>query len=167
MILRALTIYQPWASLIAIGAKPYEFRKWPAPAYVIGARVVIHAAARPVRREEVLDVLQRCDGKDGPPPVIPEIAVPFLEGLMRIFDSTHSSQKPGRTMLPLSAGLCSAVLDVPVRAVDLHPADSDRVDHHIWAWPLTDVQVFEKPIEARGAQGFWTWGADIQREISR
>jgi hypothetical protein len=26
--MKALTIYQPWASLVMIGAKPYEFRRW-------------------------------------------------------------------------------------------------------------------------------------------
>lgn len=27
--MKALTIYQPWASLVMIGAKPHEFRGWP------------------------------------------------------------------------------------------------------------------------------------------
>lgn len=26
--MKALTVWQPWASLIIMGAKPYEFRKW-------------------------------------------------------------------------------------------------------------------------------------------
>ena len=30
--MRALTIWQPWASLIIIGAKPFEWRRWRAPA---------------------------------------------------------------------------------------------------------------------------------------
>src|SRR5690348_14114849 len=43
---KALTIWQPWASLIMMGAKPYEFRRWnfadkPHLAGLIGSRVVI------------------------------------------------------------------------------------------------------------------------------
>jgi hypothetical protein len=162
----ALTIWQPWASLIAIGAKPYEFRKWAAPAFAIGERIVIHAGARPVKREEVVDVIARCSGEDGPAPVKPEIAVPFLQGVLAKFEAGHS-RSAGRTVLPLSVGLCSAVLMPPVRCVDLYPADSDRIDHHMFAWPLTDVRVFETPIAAKGAQGFWRWGADIAREVAR
>lgn len=36
-------------------------------------------------------------------------------------------------------------------------ADSDRIDHQKFAWPLTDIEKFEPPIPARGAQGFWHW----------
>jgi hypothetical protein len=49
----AITIWQPWATLIAIGAKPFEFRSWPVPARLIGQRIAVHAGARPVRCKEV------------------------------------------------------------------------------------------------------------------
>jgi hypothetical protein len=54
-------------------------------------------------------------------------------------------------------------LDRPVPAVDWVRAhatghfDSDRIDHHKFAWPLRDVQPFEPPVPARGSQGFWNW----------
>ena len=51
--MKALTIWQPWASLIIAGAKPYEFRGWRAPRALIGQRIVIHAAARKIDRDEV------------------------------------------------------------------------------------------------------------------
>jgi ASCH domain. len=51
--MKALTIWQPWASLIIAGAKPYEFRGWRAPRSLIGQRIVIHAAARKIDMEEV------------------------------------------------------------------------------------------------------------------
>lgn len=43
--MRALTLWQPWASLVAIGAKTIETRSWPAPASAVGERIAIHAAA--------------------------------------------------------------------------------------------------------------------------
>ena len=55
--MKALTIWQPWASLIMIGAKPYEFRGRSYLAYINhpqpGERMAIHAGARPVRPTEV------------------------------------------------------------------------------------------------------------------
>ena len=44
--MKALTLWQPWASLVIAGAKPYEFRSWSPPRWLIGQRIVIHAAAR-------------------------------------------------------------------------------------------------------------------------
>jgi hypothetical protein len=38
-MMKAITVWQPWASLIAIGAKPYEFRGWQPPRAIIGQRI--------------------------------------------------------------------------------------------------------------------------------
>jgi hypothetical protein len=40
----AVSLWQPWASLIAVGAKTIETRSWPAPKGLIGQRIAIHAA---------------------------------------------------------------------------------------------------------------------------
>ena len=45
--MKALTIWQPWASLLVSGQKKYETRSW-ATAY--RGPIAIHAAMRPVRR---------------------------------------------------------------------------------------------------------------------
>jgi hypothetical protein len=44
--LPVLSLYQPWASLVALGIKTIETRSWPAPKTVIGRRIAIHAAKR-------------------------------------------------------------------------------------------------------------------------
>lgn len=41
--MKALTICQPYADMIAKGEKIIENRKWPAPAKLIGQRIAIHA----------------------------------------------------------------------------------------------------------------------------
>jgi ASCH domain len=43
---RALSLWQPWASLIALGIKTIETRSWKAPASAIGQPLLIHAAKR-------------------------------------------------------------------------------------------------------------------------
>jgi len=43
VIMRALTIKQPWAQLIALGVKRIENRTWLPPNWVMGERIAIHA----------------------------------------------------------------------------------------------------------------------------
>lgn len=53
----ALTLWQPWATLVAEEFKPYEFRSYPARKGLWGQRIAIHAGARPVKRAEIDDLL--------------------------------------------------------------------------------------------------------------
>jgi activating signal cointegrator 1 len=61
-----MTLWQPWASLIAIGAKPYETRSRPPPTRLIGRRIAIHAAAKRIRVKdfdaETFDAISRAFG---------------------------------------------------------------------------------------------------------
>lgn len=150
----AITIWQPWASLIAAGAKPYEWRGWPPPKRLIGQRIAIHAGARAVRRDEVASLLyqvQKAGGADTS--LVPEIALPLLE-------TWHATPR----MLPLSSILCTAQLGEPMTAAQYargrgFVGDSDRIAHNKWGWPLTDVRPLEPFVPQRGAQGFFEVGA--------
>ena len=44
--MKAISLWQPWASLIACGAKPFETRHWAPPRELIGQRIAIHAAKK-------------------------------------------------------------------------------------------------------------------------
>ena len=146
----AITIWQPWASLISAGAKPYEWRGWPAPSRLVGHRIAIHAGARKVKRDEIAAILLDIEreGEAGTSLMIAK-AKPLLE-------MWHTS--PG--MLPLSSVLCTALLGVPITAIQYAAAfngDSDRVAHSRWGWPLTEIEPLEPFMPAKGAQGFWWW----------
>ncbi len=148
----ALTIWAPWSSLIVEGWKPYEFRKWDYRLRrpdLVGKRIAIHAGARPVKRDEIQHLLlriNRCENK------VDVASVPLLEKALIT---------PG--ILPLSAVLGTAILGEPKLAHILFgpghevAADSTRLDHHLWAWPLSEIERFDVPVPARGAQGFWHW----------
>jgi hypothetical protein len=47
--MKALTLYQPWASLVAAGAKTIETRSW---STTYRGRLAIHAGARPVKASD-------------------------------------------------------------------------------------------------------------------
>lgn len=65
--LRAITLWEPWASLIASGVKTIETRSW---ATKYRGPLAIHAAARPVREKLVLGDYEAwpADTKDRPHP---------------------------------------------------------------------------------------------------
>lgn len=149
--LPALTIWQPWATLIIAGLKPYEFRRYPAPRFVRDHRIAIHAGARPVKKAEVADLLKRLrtQGEEWTTALVVGPAIELL-------DRVHLS--PG--ILPLASVLGTAIIGEPIRAeripdLGVPVADSDRIDQHMWGWPLRDIERLEPPIPARGAQGFW------------
>ncbi len=153
--LPALTVWQPWASLIIAGAKLVEWRGWACPNRFIGHRIAIHAGARPPRPGEIADILQRIDA--GETSLVPDLA-------RQLLTTVHTKS------WPLSSVLGTAVLGAPVPAIDWvrehSPGflDSDRIDHSKFAWPLTKIVHFPIPVPARGAQGFWPWR--VVRELS-
>lgn len=51
--MKAITLWQPWASLVACGAKRIETRSWGPPNNLVGQRVTIHAAKKRLSLREV------------------------------------------------------------------------------------------------------------------
>lgn len=151
--MKAVTLWEPWASLVAIGAKPYEFRKWAAPGSIVGDRIAIHAGVRKVVPAEVRAIIMNLRGSEsGRAALRPEIALPFLDRLLL---------SPGLARTGMV--VATAKLGRPVRSDRIMSEfgvvlnDSDRAGHFNFAWPLLDVEEMRPPIEARGAQGFWEW----------
>lgn len=148
--MRAITIWQPWASLIAYEAKPFEFRTWPPSSACTNQRIAIHAGARRAKASEIDDLISRLRDENGAGTGLKvDVALPLLERVQSSPDS-----------LPLSAVVCTAHLSPARKASSLFKgsvADSDRIDQHIWAWPLDAIQRLEPPVPARGHQRFWHW----------
>lgn len=149
--MKALTVYQPWASLIMIGAKPWEFRRhdYRKRYHIQGQRIVIHAAARPIKPSEVHDVTYRIN--DGTSGLNPDLAIPLLDRLL------CAAKCQG--VLELSAGLGTVMIGTPKKATEIMAGvvDSDRIDERVWGWPMLEIKPFDHPIPYRGAQGFWNW----------
>lgn len=101
--MKALTIWQPWASLIIAGAKPVEWRGWACPRWIVGQRIAIHAGARPAKPDEIADIIARID--DAETSLVPDLARPLLTGV-------HARS------WPLSSVLGTAILGPPVPAID-------------------------------------------------
>lgn len=171
--LHALTIWQPWATLIVEGAKPYEFRHWSAPRWIVGRRIAIHAGARKMRLAEVRALQIKLTSDVAATGLIAEIARPILERCRRQLEAAGRAEDEGQLALraelgveipaplPLASVLGTAILGAPTKnpvVAGRHLAeDSDRTAHMNWAWPLGEVERFDIPLPAKGAQGFWRW----------
>lgn len=162
--MKTLTVWQPWASLIAIGAKPYEFRSWKPPAGVVGQRIAIHAGARPVKQAEVRDLLSRLADTQKPPCLHADEALPLLRALRDGFDHRPMFDEGEPFTVPLSHVLCTAVVGPGKRGDECAAEfgfaagnDSDREGTFNWGWPMLGIEAVVPPVPARGAQGLWEW----------
>ena len=150
--MKALTIRQPWASLIMIGAKPYHYQRWTPSPQLIEERIVIYAHPDPMIGGDVEGLyfdltLDAGIGRS----VTVELGLPLVT---RIYDGMR--EKGPIVSLPLGVGLGSVMLGRAVKCTDLFP-DDPQVDPAMWAWPLKDPQEFRRPIRAQGGEKFWSW----------
>lgn len=158
--MKAITVYQPWASLIIAGAKPYEFRGWnprergAGYARYIGQRHVIHAAKRRIQSDEVQDLIDALE-QGG---IAAASTCLWREPALPVLRAALAGE------LPLSAGLGTAVLGEPKSGFEIATDfgvplanDSDRDAEANWGWPMLDVQAWAEPVPMRGLQGFWGW----------
>lgn len=149
--LRAITIWQPWASLIMLGFKTYEFRPWAAYRQFIGQRIVIHAGARKPNDDAIMEIITGDNQSCWPLRPGSHTFEQMEEFLQRV--------RRGQEKLPLSVGLGTVLLGTPKLCTELSPGD-DLVRDDMWGWPVSDPQPFAEPIVSRGAQGFWRWAPE-------
>src|SRR4051812_1297342 len=160
--MKALSLWQPWATAIACGSKRIETRSWQTP---YRGALLIHAAARCVEME--LIGCQCCWNWCG-------ALMPAVGKLM----GTSTGLK---SVLPFGALLGIAVLtDVrPTDSFTLGEIEEKRVppgesDIYTWTerqmgnfdlgrygWVLDCVQAFERPIFYKGARGLF----DVPDEV--
>lgn len=161
--MKALTIWQPWASLIIVGAKPYEFRSWRPPASIIGQRIVIHASAKKidgVMASELYYLLLYRNECDTIKAAAAETCL-FAEKALPILGAAWM---PYRQKLPIACGLGTAIVGEPRLGTEiaeefgvLRANDSDRDEHANWGWPMLDIEVWPEPVPMKGKQGLWNW----------
>lgn len=132
--MKALTLWQPWATLIALGVKQWETRSWMT---YERARIAIHAAKRPVEPSELNDDIRQAlrasgfavDGSDLPRGVI--VCTAELTSCVR-------------------ADIAKINFGIGVPEIRFGDFSAGR-----YAWHLTDVRRVEPPIAVRGGQRLW------------
>ena len=133
-----VTLWQPWASLVAIGIKLFETRSWPVPETMIGQRVGVHAAARAPRIGEC------------PPDVswswVQSLPRGVVVAFVRIVGCWRVTAIDGDTAVCVSRSGEQRRLPVDLLG-DWRPGR--------WIWELADIEPADPPIPATGRQRFW------------
>ena len=128
----ALTLWQPWACLVEIGAKPFETRAFEIPKRLLGKRVAIHAAARKCFMDfdqETVDAITEAFGQCG-----------------------------WNYSLPRGVIVATAILaeTIPVERIEADPFGDYTPGR--FAWRLKDVRPVRPHIAAKGRQQIgWDW----------
>lgn len=149
--MKALTLTQPWATLVAIGAKRIETRSWPtrslAPLAIHAAKGFPGACRELCEERAFLDALRA--GKYGAP-LGEDLPLGAIVATARVAMCLKIGRTPdGRVFLGRHVGLLEDITEPELSFGDFTPGR--------WAWVLADVVKLPKPIPARGAQGLWNW----------
>lgn len=139
--MKAITVKQPWASLIVHGIKDIENRTWPCHKKYIGQRVLIHASGKSMSVTSVNSKL--------------------------LFTSKQDWVLGEKTLLSTSdiVGFCynTSVIVGSVEIVDCvqnHP--SVWAEKGVYNWVLANPILFANPIPAKGKLSFWDYNGVIE-----
>lgn len=150
--MKAISILQPWASLVAIGAKKIETRSWPTN---YKGPLAIHASKRFTMTNRKL-----CDDDTF-------MAALFYSSMAKI---THADQLPlGAVIATCNLVRCLYIKDdglfkvhgftagfAPDMSVEEPEKSFGDYTTGRFAWILEDVKQI-KPVPAKGQLGLWNW----------
>ncbi len=126
--MKAISLWAPWSSLVIDGRKKIETRHWPAPKYLIGGDLAIHATkfvdshyaalwgydAKTIPRGAILGYvrLEKCE----------QFTQEFTRSLLGTPEFDYGDFTPGR-----------------------------------WGWFVTVLEKFETPFQCKGARSIFNW----------
>jgi activating signal cointegrator 1 len=157
----ALSLTQPWATLVTIGAKHIETRSWAPHQRCIGQRIAIHAAKGFPRKAK------ECCWEELFTRVLwPDLFVSFARSPEMDAALQDRIGKLPRGVVLCTAKLCGAWSTNNEELVDRLSIQERLFGSYApdrWMWVLEDIQPLPEPIPARGALGLWKW--DVPPEI--
>ena len=136
--MKALTLHQPWASLIADGRKTIETRSWAPPRALIGKRIAVHAG----RKVDGLLSEEWFPGESVPRGAI--ICTARFDDFARV----KRGAAPGQTWAWWDG----------VNGLDRVPED-EFGDFSLgrFLWKLAAVEAVSPAVFVRGRQRLWDW----------
>lgn len=162
--MKAITIWQPWASLLATGAKQYETRSWETK---YRGPIAIHAAKKdPCKlpllgmgafEEATKEELEKAGLAWCLLPTGKIIATAELVECWKITDNGHTNGSPlaARIEGGRYGGKTNVVEGKEIFFGDWTPGR--------YAWELANIQLLPVPIPAKGAQRLWNWDVETRQ----
>jgi activating signal cointegrator 1 len=161
--MKAITLTQPWAALVALGAKKIETRSW---ATSYRGPLAIHAAAGlgPVGgRRGLAELCGQQPFFDVLAPLVPDynrysdreaIAEVLPRGkILAVCDLIDCQRIPAD--LPVAMGYGQGTRSYSWLLTEQEQAFGDYAPGR-YAWLLADMRLLSEPMPARGALGLWT-----------
>ena len=154
--MKAITIKQPWASLIASGDKLYETRSWPTK---YRGPIAIHAG----KQLATIEQLTACGITPEDAEKLPRGAVIATADLVNVW---HIVYNPGTNVdkakhIPLGAESLSTDKHAPDFGDYFVPTEKEMAlgfwTPGNYAWELRNVKILPEPIPAKGKLGLWDW----------
>ena len=154
--MRAISIKQPWASLIAHGIKDIENRAWKCPAKYIGQRVLIHASAAKMKSlQSILSFSQM------------EKTVNHFNGIVPDLGNSKGAIIGRVKIVGCSVNYPSVWAEKTPNYVTDTPSDVHKFvtgEKVIYNWILAEPILFEEPITAKGKLSFWEFDDKLLTE---
>ena len=155
--MKMITLWEPFASLIAAGLKMYETRSWAPPPSIVGQRIGIHAAARLIRHFDWANM--------GPElwkatvGLFPDAAgIPYgkIVATAELVGVGQVTERRNNTVV------CRTRDDGLFRAHDdgLFVVEDDGFgDYSVgrYVWQLANIEALPVPVAATGRQRIWNW----------
>ena len=128
--MKAITLYEPWASLAALMEKEYETRSW---SIRYRGTMAIHAGKREPKGYEFTDRINKA-----------------------LFSQGHYEMHLGSVIA--IADLVDCILMTPefIASVSAKERAFGDWDEGRFAWKLANVRRID-PVPAKGMQGLWNW----------
>lgn len=150
--IRVISLWQPWASLVVIGAKTFETRSWDTP---YRGPLAIHAAKRWTPAQRAL-IAQEPFKSALMEAGIYELPLGKILGKVELVNTALCTSLKGRLVFPMGGD------GIVVKRPEL---DFGDFSPGRYAWKLENPERLVAPIPAMGQQGFWTfetypWGTE-------
>lgn len=166
--MKAITIHQPWASLIVSGDKLYETRTWPTkhrgPIAIHAGKTIDHDVFQfMLCKQATMAQLIACGITPENIDELPRGVVIATADLVNVWRIVHH---PGTNVdkakhIPLGAESLSTDKHAPDFADYFVPTEKEIALGHwtpgMYAWELQNVRVLPVPVPAKGKQGLWDW----------
>ena len=154
--MKALTLTQPWATLVAIKAKRIETRSWNT-AY--RGLIAIHAAkGYPKWAKETCHELPFCDVLAQ---YLPHLPLGCIVATCRLVSVLPTRELQSNGIIPM---------DESANCPDFEMTDQERAfgdyEPGRFAWLLADIRAVRRPIPVKGALGLWEFQGWETGELS-
>jgi hypothetical protein len=170
--MKAITIWQPWASLLACGAKQYETRSWKTD---YRGPIAIHAAKKDVYKimgDLPFDVVSGVFAafykaykiESGSQKLMEEVQGHII-ATAELVNCWHIVYHPGPDIDVAKHIKIGAELDVPKHHPDFQkymvPTEQEMLfgdwTPGRYAWEFANIKILSDPIPAKGQQRLWNW----------